>query len=232
MSIITYYQYSIKPPTNREEALVLCDPQQAKLAVERAGQWQTPFRVALPTYGYWMQFDADGGYRRLSGETTPSLLHPDGSMEPLMADPHAMADLVHHWQQSHPRSMTGLIWFRLPVASDRMNWRWETLASVMQGRPPRGNSPTPSRTRNPVIGKSGQETQVKSHPFLVIALRFIGLRESIWPPMACSAINGKKRLYRMGPCILRLTSTCTLWTREKNISLDGYAFRAPIVWSS
>ena len=43
-----------------------------------------------------------------------------------MADPHAMADLVHHWQQSHPRSMTGLIWFRLPVASDRMNWRWET----------------------------------------------------------------------------------------------------------
>ena len=105
--------------------------------MERAGQWQTPFRVALPTYGYWMQFDADGGYRRLSGETTPSLLHPDGSMEPLMADPHAMADLVHHWQQSHPRSMTGLIWFRLPVASDRMNWRWETLASVMQGRPPK-----------------------------------------------------------------------------------------------
>ncbi|MGB1054544.1 MAG: DUF3142 domain-containing protein [Limisphaerales bacterium] len=129
--------HSIKPPTHREEALVLCDPQQAKLAVERAGQWQTPFRVALPTYGYWMQFDADGGYRRLSGETTPSLLHPDGSMEPLMADPHAMADLVHHWQQSHPRSMTGLIWFRLPVASDRMNWRWETLASVMQGRPPK-----------------------------------------------------------------------------------------------
>jgi len=129
--------HSIQPPTHREEALVLCDPYQARLAVERAGRWQTPFRVALPTYGYWMQWDTEGRFIRLSAETMPTLLQPKISLDSVMADPYAMADLVDHWQQSHPASMSGLIWFRMPVPSDRMNWRWETLSSVMQGKPPR-----------------------------------------------------------------------------------------------
>lgn len=32
--------------------------------------------------------------------------------------------------------MTGLIWFRLPVASDQRNWRPQTLQAVMRGQVP------------------------------------------------------------------------------------------------
>jgi hypothetical protein len=35
--------------------------------------------------------------------------------------------------------MTGVIWYRLPVAGDTLNWRWPTLAAVMQGRAPHRN---------------------------------------------------------------------------------------------
>jgi hypothetical protein len=32
--------------------------------------------------------------------------------------------------------MKGIIWYRLPIASDSFNWRWTTLAAVIQGRQP------------------------------------------------------------------------------------------------
>jgi hypothetical protein len=35
--------------------------------------------------------------------------------------------------------MQGVIWYRLPVASDRLNWRWETLSAIMDGQIPRKN---------------------------------------------------------------------------------------------
>ena len=35
--------------------------------------------------------------------------------------------------------MEGLIWFRLPVVGDRMNWSWPTLAAVRDGRVPQAN---------------------------------------------------------------------------------------------
>ena len=33
--------------------------------------------------------------------------------------------------------MQGVIWYRLPVETDILNWRWLTLSSVMAGRIPR-----------------------------------------------------------------------------------------------
>ena len=33
-------------------------------------------------------------------------------------------------------TLTGVIWYRLPTERDALNWRWPTLAAVMQGRAP------------------------------------------------------------------------------------------------
>jgi hypothetical protein len=33
--------------------------------------------------------------------------------------------------------MDGLVWFRLPVADDQLNWPWPTLDAVLAGRAPR-----------------------------------------------------------------------------------------------
>ena len=51
-------------------------------------------------------------------------------------DPAAMAELVRHWSGTRPATLTGVIWYRLPTERDALNWRWPTLAAVMQGRAP------------------------------------------------------------------------------------------------
>ena len=33
--------------------------------------------------------------------------------------------------------MRGVIWYRLPVAADNLNWRWPTLGAIVAGREPR-----------------------------------------------------------------------------------------------
>ena len=32
--------------------------------------------------------------------------------------------------------MSGVIWYRLPIDNERFNWRWETLAAILDGRTP------------------------------------------------------------------------------------------------
>ncbi len=38
-----------------------------------------------------------------------------------------MAGLVRGWTEGHPKELTGILWYRLPVAGDRNNWTWPTL---------------------------------------------------------------------------------------------------------
>jgi hypothetical protein len=42
-----------------------------------------------------------------------------------------------------------LIWYRLPNDDDELNWRWATLATVMQGRAPRANLVAQARRSEP-----------------------------------------------------------------------------------
>ncbi|MHC4648990.1 MAG: hypothetical protein ACYTBJ_26345 [Planctomycetota bacterium] len=55
----------------------------------------------------------------------------------VMAEPVSMAGLVQSWQDSRPANMQGIIWYRLPVETDSLNWKWVTLSAVMAGRMPR-----------------------------------------------------------------------------------------------
>jgi hypothetical protein len=52
------------------------------------------------------------------------------------ADADGIAALVNDWRRRRPAGMKGLLWYRVPVATDRRNWRWPTLAAVMAGREP------------------------------------------------------------------------------------------------
>jgi hypothetical protein len=45
--------------------------------------------------------------------------------------------------------MTGIVWYRLPVSTDRMNWRWPTLSAVMEGRAPRSALRAEASPENP-----------------------------------------------------------------------------------
>jgi len=121
------------------EKMTLCDPQAARAAVEKAGKIGAPFRVALPTYGYLVAFDGGGKFIGLSAEGQRAHWPAGAMVREVRAEPAEIAPLVSGWMQDRPAAMTGLIWYRLPIERDAMNWRWPTLAAVMQGRSPIGD---------------------------------------------------------------------------------------------
>lgn len=129
--------HSFQRPPGPEAPPVLCDPRAARAAVEEAARFRRPFRVALPTYGYVAAWSPEGRFLGLAAEG-PSLSWPRGAiLRRAEADPAAMAGLVAEWQRDRPRVLQGILWYRLPIESDRRSWPEATFRAVRQGREPR-----------------------------------------------------------------------------------------------
>jgi hypothetical protein len=128
--------HSLDRPRTIDQPMWLCDAAAAAAAVESAGRVGVPFRVALPTYGYLVAFDESGRFVGLSAEGPGRDWPAMTRLRTLWADPASMARLVWLWGSSRPACMTGVIWYRLPVADDALNWRMATLRAVMAGRAP------------------------------------------------------------------------------------------------
>ncbi len=128
--------HSVDRPGIASEQWTLCDPIAARVAVERAGRLGVPFRVALPTYGYTLAYDINDQFLGLSAEG-PAKIWPAGTQfREIRADAAQMAKLVRGWVADRPASLAGVIWYRMPVEEDHLNWRFETLAAAMNGAAP------------------------------------------------------------------------------------------------
>jgi len=126
--------HSLERPKGPNEAITLCDSAAAVRWVEKAARTGVRFRVALPTYGYVVAFDEEGEYVGISAEG-PSRNWGEGTVLRIVrSDPAAMAKLVSAWENGRPADMQGIIWYRLPVATDRLNWKPVTLQAVMDKR--------------------------------------------------------------------------------------------------
>lgn len=128
--------HSVDKAAIESDAPSLCDAASAVSWTERAAHFGVPFRVALPTYGYLAMLDDDGKLRGLVAETGSPLLSAGSRARLVSAEPRAMADLVAHLSRNRPSGMQGIIWYRLPVDGDRLNWAWPTLSRVMAGEAP------------------------------------------------------------------------------------------------
>ena len=128
--------HSLARPRGRDASATLCDPNEARSWVEQAGRIGLPFRVALPTYGYRCAFDAGGRLLGISAEGPEPDRGEGVAHRDLRADPAEMAALVRGWTADRPAALRGVLWYRLPVREDVLNWRWETLAAVADGRTP------------------------------------------------------------------------------------------------
>ncbi len=69
----------------------------------------------------------------------------------IRADPEAMAQLVQNWNANRPAALTGVIWYRLPISGERLNWRWPTLATVMAGNIPQPDVRAEARHPDPAL---------------------------------------------------------------------------------
>lgn len=123
-----------RPPPTR------CSPREVTEAVARAARVGVPFRVSLPTDGYRLVLDAEG--RLVAAVADGPLLErrrppAGGSERLLLTDAVALAHLVQEWTDRRPAALRGILWHRLPVAGERLNWPPSTLRAVVAGRVPR-----------------------------------------------------------------------------------------------
>ena len=128
--------HSLKKPATIDAPFTLCDPDEAKCAVTKAAKLGVPFRVALPTYSYEIAFDAGGNFYGLAAEAVRTDWPAGTQLRELSADPLAMSALVQFWNNIRPPELRSVIWYRLPVAVDNLNWRWPTLGAIVAARVP------------------------------------------------------------------------------------------------
>jgi Protein of unknown function (DUF3142) len=132
------------------ERVALCDPARARRWVERASLLGRPFIVSLPTYSALVGYDESGRSLGMALDGVQPKWPKGTRVREFWSDPEEMQALVTAWKASHPQTMTGLIWYRLPVDSDQRNWRWPTFEAVIEGRPLRHELAVMTTGENPV----------------------------------------------------------------------------------
>jgi len=141
--------HSLSRPKDLNTPFTLCDLHAAQQAVEQANRIGVPFRVALPTYGYVLAFDRHGKFFDLSAEGPRKNWPTDAQLREVRSDPVELSALIQAWTTNRPANMRGVIWYRLPVAVDNLNWRWPTLGAMLAARVPRESLRTSVRRVEP-----------------------------------------------------------------------------------
>ena len=108
----------------------LFDPAQAK---KWARAWSRitskPFYLALPAYGVALLPHANGA--PVIESEVP--IERAGERTELLSDPQQLSTLATELRNDPPSHLVGLIWFRLPLATDRRAWSLTTLRAVARG---------------------------------------------------------------------------------------------------
>ncbi len=124
------------PTTGETGRASLCDPALARKWVQKASRLGLPFSVALPTYRCLAGYAPDGKLLSVVMDSVKLPWPPGTRVLEFATNADDVAGLVRDWQANPPPGLRGLLWYRVPVATDQFNWRWPTLAAVMAGRNP------------------------------------------------------------------------------------------------
>jgi hypothetical protein len=128
--------HGLEAPTTADAPVVLCRADRVADWTAQAARAGVPFFLAMPTYGYDIAYDEQGHFAGLAAEL-PMERRPYHTVRTVMPDLDAIAGIVRGLSLEHPAALRGIIWFRLPVPGDRLNWSWTALQQVMRGEAPR-----------------------------------------------------------------------------------------------
>ena len=117
----------------RAEKRSLCDVEAAKRWLERASRFGVPFEVALPTYRSEAGFGPDGKILGVVSESSRPQWPKGTKVVASYSDPAELSQFVRWLDARHPDQLRGILWFRMPVSTDRNNWDLATLRRVMAG---------------------------------------------------------------------------------------------------
>ena len=175
-------------PEKAEARVAACDPRRARIWVEKAARLRHPFEVALSTYSAQAGYSDTGKLLGLALDGVQPAW-PDGTrIMQFDSDADELSALVQEWKLKHPPGMTGFLWYRLPVATDQRNWRWPTLAAVIEGRTPTHHLKAVTTSENPVdlsLVNDGEANEDLSKTKIRITWQGV-------PPTATEALPGWK----------------------------------------
>lgn len=150
-----------------------------------------PFRLALPTYGSRVHFDALGNYTDVESEA-PSLKGP-GSGTELMVMPHTVTSFLAEPALTRLHQLQGFAWFRLPTAQDQRAWHANTWRAVLTG--------APLSPQAQVQAAPSTEPQVFD-----VVLANVGTTDLPWPrqitlPAHCTQLDGGQGFEAVPPAM-------------------------------
>ncbi len=128
--------HSLEKPAGIDATFQLCDPERSRLWIRQAAEVGVPFRVALPTYGYRLAFDRSGKFIALAAEGMQPPWPEGTQVRFVRANARTMAELAEEIEEEKPTNCEGIIWFRLPVPGDELNWDMITFKAVLEQRVP------------------------------------------------------------------------------------------------
>jgi len=136
---ISYYVlqlHSFEIPKTMDKAKQIFLKDSASLYVKRAVRLKHPFSISLPTYGYEVVFDKNGGFLGLRGEVKRNILGKDIQYKAVMTDPAKILSFLDDISLSKLDKFLGICWFRMPLETDEFNWHTETFKAVLNGYVP------------------------------------------------------------------------------------------------
>lgn len=129
--------HSLQLPNQPQRPVILCDPAAAREAVLKMSKLDVPFQLALNTYGCEVLFDENNRVVDVVSEDMGNSPSPKATRRSVgISDAVELAGLVAGWKNNPPRGLGGIVWYRLPLDSDRRNWRWVTWRRVAGGITP------------------------------------------------------------------------------------------------
>ncbi|MGB0745039.1 MAG: DUF3142 domain-containing protein [Opitutales bacterium] len=126
--------HSIQRAERFESDVSLCHAGRALLWTKQAAAFGKPYHLALPTYGYRLAYDLSGNLVEVAAEDASPIENPAWRYRVIRAEPGEMAELVRKLKLQRPDNCLGIIWYRLPIGGERLNWDPLTWRSVMQGK--------------------------------------------------------------------------------------------------
>ncbi len=128
--------HSLERPDSIDDPIQIYAGDRVDEYLKRARAVGVPFYVAFPTYGYRMIYHEDGRFTGMTAEGPELPVRPGYQTQTVMANADRIATDVRRFRERPPRYCKGIVWFRLPIDTDRLNWSWPTLQAVMEGRSP------------------------------------------------------------------------------------------------
>lgn len=122
--------HGLDVPARIDEPYALIDGTVARTAIRRARQFKRPFRIALPSYAYRLEFDAAGKFAAIAAEGAPPPAVGNRRYRLAAPDPELLAALI----RENPDLRR--IWFRLPVRGDRLCYDRTSVETLDRGEFP------------------------------------------------------------------------------------------------